>query len=566
MVRPALLLAAAWAALCWAAVASANVVVHATVDRPSPHVNESFTYTLRAEGDVRGDPDVSALDKDFDVVQSTTSTRIQIVNGQAEQVSEWIYQLMPRRVGTVTIAPVEVAGAYSNAVDIDVEASTAADKAPSDIFMEVEADPTTAYVQAQVVYTMRLFIGVGTGRATVTPPKVSGGEAIVERLGDDREYQTTRGGRNFVVHERRYAVFPQKAGTLTLGPATFEAMVLPPQGYSRIQRFRSGTLDITVKPAVAPPPSYKDAAWLPARSVKLTEKWSDDPGKLEVGVPVTRTLTIVAEGLLETQLPPLDVPETQGVREYPDQPDLDRQAENDGITARRTERYAVLAQKQGQARLAAVELPWFDVKAGEWKLAEIQPRPLTVAPGDEAATPPPEPASAPAAPAASSAAAPRAVAGPAAPSRFWPVAAALLGLAWVGTAALWWQTRRVPRSPPSSSAAARAERPRASARRLLPALRAACARNDAEATRDLLVEWGALHFSQSPPRSLGALAGRAGPALAAAVRDLEASLYGPRGRQAWNGAELAAALEAAAAPERDARGRDVGDGLMPLYP
>ncbi len=553
MVRRVLLLAAAWAGLCSAAVA--DVVVHATVDRSSPHVNESFTYTLRAEGDVRGDPDISALGKDFDVVQSTTSTRIQIVNGQAEQVSEWVYQLMPQRVGAVTIPPVEVSGAYSNAVDVDVRASTAADKAPSDIFMEVEADPTTAYVQAQVVYTMRLFIGIGTGRATVTPPKVSGGEAIVERLGDDREYQTTRGGRNFVVHERRYAIFPQKAGTLTVGPATFEAMVLPPQGYSRIQRFRSGTLDITVKPAVAPPPSYKDAAWLPARSIKLAEKWSDE--KLEVGVPVTRTLTIEADGLLETQLPPLDIPPTQGVREYPDQPDLDRDAENDGITARRTERYAVLAQKAGPARLGAVELPWFDVKSGEWKLAAIQPRQLTVAPGDQSAAPPAEPA-APAAPQApASKAVPVSAPPPAAPGRFWPWAAAMLALAWLGTAWLWWRARRVPRAVPARTP------PRPSARRLLPALRAACARGDAEAARDLLVEWGALRFPESPPRNLGALAGRSGPELAAALRALEAALYGPQGRAAWQGAELAAALETA---EPARAGDAADDALVPLYP
>ena len=122
-----------------------------------------------------------------------------------------------------------------------------------------------------MLFTLRLYVGVSTGRATLTTPETTGVEAIVEKLGEDSQYQTTRGGRDFIVRERRYAVFPQQAGTLTIGPVTFEAMVIPDRGFSRVQRFRSDVLELTVQPAVAPPAALAGAAWLPAQRVTLTE-------------------------------------------------------------------------------------------------------------------------------------------------------------------------------------------------------------------------------------------------------------------------------------------------------
>src|SRR4029077_4817146 len=35
--------------------------IEASVDRPVIHDNESFTYTIRADGSVRGDPEIGAL-------------------------------------------------------------------------------------------------------------------------------------------------------------------------------------------------------------------------------------------------------------------------------------------------------------------------------------------------------------------------------------------------------------------------------------------------------------------------------------------------------------------------
>lgn len=533
-----------------------DVSIRATVDRDSLHVNESFTYVLRAEGQVRGDPDDSVLEQQFEVLQSTTSTRIQIVNGQAEQIAEWIYQLMPTVVGKVTIPPIELAGAFSNPIDLEILPATAAADVPADIFLEVDADPTTAYVQSQVLYTLRLYVGVSTGRATITPPAVSGGEAIIERLGEDRQYRTTRGGRAFEVRERRYAIFPQKAGPLTVGPATLEAMVIPNRGFSRVQRFRSDSVELTVNPAVPPPPEYPAAVWLPAAHVELSESWSDEPSELVVGVPTTRALVVDAQGLLETQLPELQVPQAAGLRQYKDQPDLDRTVTPEGLVARRVERYAVLAQAAGEVELPGVELPWFNVGEQRWEVAELAARRATVAPSAEA--PPAQPSSTePTQPVSETV-----VSGES--SNYWPAVAAVLGLAWIATLFLWWRSRTAHSAAAEARSRAVTMPRRPANRRMLRELRAACARNDATAARSALLEWAALRFPDPPPRSLGALAERLPGPVAAEVLELEAQLYG-RDVGGWDGVGLAAVLEHIDSVKRSQGASADSEALLPLY-
>jgi hypothetical protein len=237
--------------------------------------------------------------------------------------------------------------------------------ATADIFMELAAEPEVVYPQSQVLFTLRLYVGVATGRATLTTPATTGVEAIVEKLGEDSEYRTQRGGREFNVRERRYAVFPQQAGTLTIGPVTFEAMVIPDRGFSRVQRFRSDVLDLTVQPAVAPPAALAGAAWLPAQRVTLTEEWSDAGDELAVGIPRTRTIVLEGLGLLDTQLPEVPLEQQAGVRQYADQPELSREITSEGLLSRRKVSLAVIAQAPGEVVLGGVRVPWWNVTEQE---------------------------------------------------------------------------------------------------------------------------------------------------------------------------------------------------------
>ena len=542
------------AMLCVAIVGAATGVaqepVQATVDRAVVRINESFTYVLRAEGAVRGDPEIAPLATQFDVLNASSSRRIGVVNARATEVNEWQFQLMPKAAGEFTIPAVRIGDRQSNAVSMRVLAPDPNASAAADIFMELIAEPDVVYAQSQVLFTLRLFVGVSTGRATLTAPETTGVEAIVEKLGEDGQYQTTRGGRDFTVRERRYAVFPQQAGTLTIGPVTFEAMVIPDRGFSRVQRFRSDVLELTVQPAVAPPAALAGAAWLPAQRVTLTEQWSEPGGELAVGIPRTRTVVVEGLGLLETQLPDVLLESQAGVRQYADRPELAREITPDGLLSRRSVSYAVIAQAPGELVLNAVRLPWWNVATQRWDVAELPPVTLRVNPSTDVAV---------AAPAAE----------PAVPQpatlqerNVWPWVSGALALVWLATIAVWWRGRARARQPASAEPNAKSE-PKPVVRKILRDLDAACAVSDPVAARTALLAFAEARFTANPPRSLGALAALLPDTVGAEVLALEAQIYGAAAG-VWRGDALRAVLSdlstVGLAPQQAA-----GEPLLPLY-
>ena len=132
-------------AFAWAALAVAQEPpLNASVDRPVVRDNESFTYSIRAEGVVRGDPDETALSHEFDVLQRSSSSRVQIMNGQASQVTEWQFQLMPRAAGEFTIPSLRIGDRQTNPVTVRVLPQDTGGTAAADIFMELDAQPKNA--------------------------------------------------------------------------------------------------------------------------------------------------------------------------------------------------------------------------------------------------------------------------------------------------------------------------------------------------------------------------------------------------------------------------------------
>ena len=522
----------------------------ASVDRTKVRLNESFTYTLRFEGEPNTEPDVTPLEQDFDILQRSQSTRIQGSNGQYAQFTEWQFVLMPTGTGVFTIPQVRVGGQVSNTTTVEVLAA-GNDEAPGDIFIEVSAEPQHPYVQAQSVYTVSLFLGIDTRGSRLSEPQVTGGEAILEKLGDDRQFQVERDGRRFIVIERRYAVFPQEAGNLTIEPMRFETQVLDGRRFSRIQRFNSDAVELMVRGAVPPPSEYADANWLPARSLRFSERFSADDEGLVAGIPVTRSLTLIADGVLSTQLPELVISSLDPIKQYPDQPELENTVTAEGLRARRTERYAVISTRSGDFELPGAAVPWFNVIDERWEAAQLARRTVVVSPDpDQPQLADPD--------------VPFPAAEPTEPLGPWRMVSLGLAIGWASTVMLLLGFNRRAGRDSSRAAVVDRERQRRRHGRILAQVRRACGEHDAKAARQLLLEWGQARFPARPPGTLGALGRRLTPDIAAALSGLEAALYGGRD-QPWQGDQLLAALKsvdtvAAATPPGRA-----DDGLTPLY-
>ena len=544
--------------LIFLVIEPATAAVVAAVDRSRIDLNESFTLKVTVDTAIDTEPDASALEQDFYVLQRSQLSNTTIVNGQITRSRTWSFVLMAKRSGDLEIPPVIIGSEQSEPVPLRVSPQTAAVPGEADIFVVAEADFDESFVQAQILYTVKVYRAVATRQPRLSEPQIEGVDVLVEEAGEERSYEAILNDRNYTVNERVYAIFPQESGTITISPARFEARVLRNGRISGRKVFQSEATSVAINPIPPPPDDYPDAAWLPARSVTLSEEWSREPDSLPAGEPITRRVTVTSLGQLSTQIPVIDLQVSDNLKVYPDKPELRVSAEAGGILASRTDQYAMIGVGTGSVELPLVELPWWDISAGEWKVATLPSRQLEILPSADALPPPvAEPAPTPD-PSAAATPAPRVVESP-----FWRRVSEVMAGIWLLTLlAWWWSGRPAKRSEPKLPSEPPLHKQQS---RLVKDARKAATAGDIAAVKDKLFAWAQLEWPESPPRSLGELADRVNDPAADQLRALARHSYGPEATAEWSGAEFARSLARLSAKQED-RPTTIVDELPPLMP
>ena len=530
MVRTVVALLFAWCAAWGSAQAhAAEAGVTLTLNPDPPPANESFSLVFEARGDVDADPDFKPLERDFEILGRKQQTSLQIVNGRRSRSTVWVLNVLPKH-GAPLAVPAISFGKYSTRPrDIDFAAGTATPRSDDDgLFLEVDASPASPYVQEQVIYRLRLWRRYEISNASLSEPALSA-DAIVKPLDQDRSYEADRDGKHYEVIERRFAIFPQASGKVTIKPAVVTAQVVK-RGFSLFDSFSqpvatkrvvSAPVELDVKPIPADFPG--GAAWLPARQLSLHEEWQPATPAPKVGEPLTRTLNLWADGLTAGQLPPLEMSPVPGLKLYPDRPQTSEQQTDTGFSAVLQRKTALIPDQAGRIDVPAIEIPWWNTATDRLETARLPARTLSseAAPG-LAAPPPPSPAAAPA-PAAITATprpliTPPATAGDAGGTPgFWPALALVATVGWMMTLALWWR-----RPGPGASPAAR---PEATASAKRDDVAASFASGDPHRIAHALLAWAQARWPERPPRSLGALASRVDGGFAGQLWALDGALY-----------------------------------------
>lgn len=540
------------AAICFSGPVVADVV--ATVDRAFIELNETFILKVTVDSQIDAEPNTEGLDKDFYVGSRSQISNTTILNGDVQRSRTWIFALMAKREGELIIPPITIGSQQSNPVRITVAPQSIAVPGEADIFITAEVDTTESYVQAQILYTIKTYKAVATRQPRWSEPALSGVETLVEIAGEEKSYDALLNGKAYNVIERRYAFFPQESGELQIAPARFEARVLRNGRITGRKVFQSEPRTVIVKPIPPPPADYPDAAWFPAKSVELSQEWSRDLQGLKAGEPITRKVTIIADGQLETQIPLIEPVELQGIRAYPDKPELRTVAGEFGVRALRRDQYALISSQPGTVELPELVLPWWDVNSEEWQVARLPATTLEILPSDDGVEAlPAEPVKAAATTALTGT---RIV-----HSELWRRVSEALLLVWSLTLFAWWWSRRPAAKKSTEPAVIPVYKQQA---RFLKAARKAALAEDAAALKSALFGWGRLQWPENAPRNVDELAKRISMPLSIELGKLSRASYGPEGAD-WDGAALAKALRSFAVLTDDAAG-DVSAELPPLLP
>ncbi len=515
-----------------------------TLDRDVVSLNDSFTISFQAVASV-GDPDFSPLGKDFSILSKHKRSNLSLFNGKSTSSNEWLVEVKAKRDGVLEIPSIKFGKELSPTAQITVKNvsqssanSSANNQGDDEIFIEVEAIPESSWVQGQIIYTIRLFRSVNTFNSSLSEPKISGGKMIAEKL-EDRQFETSRNNKRYIVLQRRYALFPQASGEFTFEPIVFTGQVsqrsrhlFDPFGQNsqKIQRL-SRAISLNIKPV---PADYSGNTWLPARKIQIEEKWITDPNKLIAGEPVTRTIVIKADGLSSEQLPEISLGELDDFKIYPDQAEMHNQTGRDGVLGIRQEKSAMIPNKAGEYVLPAVELKWWNTQTGKMEIAELPERVINVLPGSGEVLPDQMEETL----SAEFISEPVNTEAPIVDQRknIWPWVSLLLALGWLSTVLFWWKQRYKKENLEIKPDIVLNER------RSLRALREVIRKGDPIQIKDALLVWGRSIWNENPPGSLSEIGERSGHELSTEVDLLNQSLYGKVVPQ-WDGERLLLAVE-----------------------
>ncbi|VAW83215.1 hypothetical protein MNBD_GAMMA13-1798, partial [hydrothermal vent metagenome] len=143
-------------------ISSSEATVHATLDRDTISADDTLTLTIESDSRQSGlQPDLAPLEKNFEVLGTSTRTQVSIINGQRSDKTLWQVQLQPRHTGQLSIPPLSVGGQQTAAVELKVTKvpQQATAQAGQHVFIKAEVNSAgkQTYVQQQIPYTVRLY-------------------------------------------------------------------------------------------------------------------------------------------------------------------------------------------------------------------------------------------------------------------------------------------------------------------------------------------------------------------------------------------------------------------------
>lgn len=512
--------------------------VTAKLDRSSAVVGETVTLVLETNDTNQSlDSDFSVLQADFDVLNRRSETQMSFVNGTQKASVRLVITLEPKREGNLLIPSLKFPGASSNPLTLKVAAAPALAPGEAEpVFIEVTVQPGEGpyYVLSQISLMVRIFYQANLMEAAINPPAPA--QASV-RLLDEVPYQSDRNGERYRVLERRYAIFPERSGTLTIPAMQLSGRLIErqsdrlwqPTKRGRRVQVESEPLTLEISPR---PDAFSGDFWLPARQITLSQQITDNE-KLHVGEPITRTIIVDAVGLEENMLEEPVWPDLPKTRIYPDQPQGISRDDGEWVLGHKEFRYAIVPEQAGELELPEIRLDWWDTVTHKQRTAVLPAQRLNVLPsetGPSAALPPTNVVVQADTPQGSQV---DVAVGPST-TLIWKVSTAVFAVLWLLTLVLYFRRSGVKanQSDPNASASP-------AEKELLKHFQQACQTSDASTARKDLARWIRNYAPQElagSMRDFGAACGDT--ALQTAIAELDISGFAGDGSGSWNGESL----------------------------
>jgi hypothetical protein len=467
-------------------------------------------------------PDLTLLRKDFFILGTTRSLNYSIIDGKTQSSSTWAITLKALKSGTFTIPSIKIGKEQTKPLTITVTDSakpntslsnSAPDTPQEDIFLTTHANENKPYVNQQIIYKVSLYNSKQLLDASYQGPKVD--NALLIPLGSEKRYQTQKNGLQYLVEEQSYAIFPQKSGSLKITSPVFTALV-----YSfEPQRIKATDKPITLE--VQPiPKDYTGTQWLPAKQIRLIEKYEHKEHMLTQGNTLVRRIRLEGVGIPAQLLPTLNFAQTDSFSVYTEKGKEKNQIIQGELVSSAEIKVTYLFNKSGTITLPELKLPWFNTTKGKEETATLASKNLEITPSVSKSLP---------SKAELSISKTHSYDLPQKQNYWAWILASFFALAWLITLSLWgWQKR------------SRTLTNKGAYKKALDELHRACIQNKApKEARDALLKWARLHWPDAPLLTLNELTQLINSEqLKKQIHILSQALYQNSQQNSWQGDEL----------------------------
>jgi hypothetical protein len=359
--------------------------IEVNVDRTELARGETLTFTIRVFDQRQGmQLDLTPLTENFDVLGTRTSSQIRSVNGNVESWTDYIVTLFPLTEGELEIPSLQINNSSTDPITVSVvNEGPRSNQSSEELFLEVEVNKESVYVQEQLLFTVRLYYTInGIRNPQFTELEME--DTVIQLIGSPNQYERLIDGVRYGVYEKRYVIFPQRSGPLEIPDILFRGEVT--DGSSnfvfrnlntrRVTAFIDGlTIDVKERPEAARDSQF----WLPVSNLTLEESFDTDISNLQVGDSIVRTVTLVAEGVDGAVLPPFSNTDIEGANLYPDPAEIDRTFVDGEIIGTRTEQTTIVATQGGTIEIPEIVIPWWNVDTDQLEATVVPATRLQIA-------------------------------------------------------------------------------------------------------------------------------------------------------------------------------------------
>jgi len=377
--------------------AGADVSVTLKLDRTEATIADSIRLSVSVSGARKSEPPaISGLEL-FDVSGGGTSSRVEIINGKVNSSVDYTYGIQPKKTGTFTIGPAEVKVkgntiASNTATLIVIEpgqASSGVNRGP--VFLSAALSSTKVYVDAQTIYTLKLYSQVSVDDISLSLPEVQ--YLTFEQLGKHTQYESVYNAEPYQVLEVRYALIPSREGVYGVRPSRMSMRVFQPRRRAPRSLFDDPFFSLSSgRPmTVASEPLELDVRSLPQKgrpadfsglvgSYEIEAKL--EPTEVKARESATLTVLLSGRGNVN-RIPDLKMPELDQVKVYADQPVLTEAIDAEGLAGSKTMKWALVPEKEGDYEVPSLSVSFFDTGSQAYQTIKTPLLTLSVLPGEK---------------------------------------------------------------------------------------------------------------------------------------------------------------------------------------